>query len=138
MATTGGAAAAAAAAAARRRAEEEEEMTGYSEQELRGEWEFKILRAHTRAFKKPEVLQQVCEEEAKAGWMLVEKFDDCRLRFKRPLSARARDAALSGDAYRTHYGTSQGAIAALVLLGVVFLVLAIILFTVIGGGGRPH
>ena len=127
MAAGGAVVAAAAAEAARRR--EEEEMTRYRDEELRGGWEFKILRANTRAFKKPEVLRQVCEEEAQAGWMLVEKFDDSRLRFKRPLAARERDRGLSGDPYRTHYGATQEKVVALTLLAV-FLALAVILLIV--------
>lgn len=93
------------------RQKEEEELTKYSDAELQGEWEFKIVRSNLASFKKPEVLQQVCDEEAQAGWVLLEKFDDRRLRFKRPISARARDAQLGFDPYRTQYGTSSSAIA---------------------------
>jgi hypothetical protein len=109
-----GAAAAAAAEAYRRR--EEEEMTKYSDADLREDWEFKIVRSNMAAFRNPEVLRQVCAEEARAGWTLVEKFDNQRLRFKRPLSARAGDAALGFDPYRTHYGISSGAFAAVILI----------------------
>jgi len=113
--------AAAAAAEARRRQQEEEEMTKYTDADLQGDWEFKIIRANTMAFKNPEVFRQVCAEEAKAGWTLVEKFDDSRLRFKRPVSARAGDAGLDFDPYRTQYGISPGALVAIVL-GCTFLV----------------
>ena len=54
-------AAAAAAHAAQLRQQEEEEMTRYSAEELAGDWEFKILRSNTAAFRKPEVLRRVCE-----------------------------------------------------------------------------
>jgi hypothetical protein len=108
-------AAAAAAAEAERRRKEEEEMTKYTDADLQGDWEFKIVRANTMAFRKPDVFRQVCAEEARAGWTLVEKFDDSRLRFKRPISARARDAGLEFDPYRTHYGISPGAIVAIAL-----------------------
>jgi hypothetical protein len=90
-------AAAAAAAEARRRQEEEEEMTRYTDADLQGEWEFKLVRSNTGAFRSPEVLRQVCVEEARAGWTLLEKFDNQRLRFKRPVSARAGDAGLGFD-----------------------------------------
>ncbi len=93
-------------------------MTRYTEADLQGEWEFKILRSNTAAFKNPQVLQQVCAEEARAGWVLLEKFDNQRLRFKRPVSARSRDAALDFDPYRTLYGVSSGALAAGILVGV--------------------
>jgi len=109
------AAAAAAAEAERQRQEEEEEMTKYTDAEMQGEWEFKIVRSNTRTFKNPAVLRQVCDEEARAGWTLLEKFDDSRLRFKRPISARAGDANLEIDPYRTQYGISQAGIAGMVL-----------------------
>lgn len=110
-------AAAAAAAALRRRNQDEEEcMTQYSAEELAQGWEFKIVRSNFASFRKPAVLQQVCEEEAGAGWTLVEKFDDQRLRFKRPITERGR-AAPGIDPYRTNYGSPTGLrIAALVLI----------------------
>src|SRR5436309_2455427 len=88
--TMSGGAAAAAAAEARRR-QEEEEMTSYSENDLSEGWEFKILRSNMNAFRKPENLKMYLEEEGRAGWILVEKFDDKRLRLKRPASARRGD-----------------------------------------------
>jgi hypothetical protein len=113
--------AAAAAAAARRAAEEEEEaMTPYSRDELADDWEFKIVRSSTGAFRRPENLSRVMEEEARAGWQLVEKFDNSRVRFKRPRSAQQRDSQLPEgvDPYRSHYGVSEGAYVLLVLLAV--------------------
>ncbi len=115
--------AAAAAAAAERQRQEEEEMTKYTDADLQGDWEFKIVRANTAAFRNPEVLRQVCAEEASAGWTLVEKFDNQRLRFKRPVSARAGDAGLAFDPYRTQYGISSGALVA-VILACTFLAIA--------------
>ncbi len=116
---------------------EEEDMTKYSDADLQGEWEFKIVRANTRAFGKSEVFRQVCSEEAKAGWILVEKFDDSRIRFKRLVSARAGDAALELDPYRTHYGISPAAAGATLIafsLGVALVavvsVIAIVLLMV--------
>src|SRR5260370_9344230 len=107
MSAGGAAGAAAAAAVAQQMREEEEEMTKYTEAELQGSWEFKILRSNTAQFKNPDVLRQACEEEARAGWVLLEKFDNQRLRFKRPISARPGDAILIGHAaYRTQYGMS--------------------------------
>src|SRR5262245_52860366 len=139
--SAGASAAAAAAAIQREREEEEQSMTGYTSAELAEGWEFKILRSATSAFRHPQQLQQAIDEEARAGWVLVEKFDNQRLRFKRPASARASDAALrasapgpapggapgmaggggpggSFDPYRTVYGMSQGRLAALILTSV--------------------
>ena len=111
-------AAAAAAEAARRRREEEEVMTGYSHDDLTEGWEFKILRSATNAFRDPDRLRQAVEAEARAGWVLVEKFDNQRLRLKRSASARAGDAALGFDPYRTTYGISEGRLA-LTIVGII-------------------
>lgn len=107
-----GSAAAAAAEIIRR---EEEELTKYNEEDLNQNWEFKIVRSYTSAFKKREVFQQVCQEEARAGWILVEKFDDSRIRFKRPPEAKANDRLLDFDPYRTTYEISSGAFVTTIL-----------------------
>ncbi|MBI3361370.1 MAG: hypothetical protein HY023_09705 [Chloroflexi bacterium] len=127
--TAANTAAAVAAAEARRRLhEEEEDMTRYAPGDLDNDWEFKIVRANTNAFRKPEVLRKLVEEEARAGWIMLEKFDDSRVRFKRPASARSGDAALPAgvDPYRTHYGLSPGRYAALLLV-VIFGVTLVLL-----------
>jgi hypothetical protein len=100
----------AAAAAARRRLlleEEEQSMTSYEPGDLAEDWEFKILRSMTRAFKNPHKMREILDEEARAGWVLVEKFDDGRLRLKRPASARANDQLHSVDPYRTYVGYTE-------------------------------
>ncbi|PYS47431.1 MAG: hypothetical protein DMF68_15965 [Acidobacteria bacterium] len=79
----------------------------YTPADLQADWEFKILQSSALAFRKPDVLQKVREEEAQAGWVLLEKIDDGHLRFKRPASARSNDHNLSFDAYRTNYGASM-------------------------------
>ena len=113
--------------------EEEEDMTGYTEDDLRDEWEFKIVRSGTAAFRKPEVLKKLLEEEARAGWIMLEKFDDSRIRFKRPRNARAKDALLPTDVdpYRTQYGTLSNryaVVVALVMVGLILLSLGFVLF----------
>lgn len=84
-------------------------------------WEFKIVRANRNLFRDSSVLQQLCEEEAEAGWILLEKLDDHRVRFKRPMALRyIKPTKLVNDPYRCHYGSSWqplnwlSAIAALV------------------------
>jgi hypothetical protein len=52
-------------------------------------------------------MREILDEEASAGWLLVEKFDDGRLRLKRPASARANDQLLSVDPYRTYIGYTE-------------------------------
>lgn len=116
---------AAAAAAAQMAQKEEEEMTPYTREDLTEGWEFKILRSMTNAFGKPERLKQVLEEESRAGWVLVEKFDNARLRLKRPVTAKEADGQLDFDPYRTYVGISQGKyvwIVILVSLGIPLLV----------------
>jgi SH3-like domain-containing protein len=101
---------------------EEEELTKYSDAELQGDWEFKILRSPLTSFKDPETFRQVCDEEGRAGWILLEKFDDSRLRFKRPISARARDAGVDFDPYRTQYKTGAGKVAAIIAASILLAI----------------
>jgi hypothetical protein len=136
---------AAAAAAARRRrmrlAEEEEDMAGYTQDDLSHDWEFKIVRSESGAFRKPEILRKLIEEEARAGWVMLEKFDDRRVRFKRSHSARTRDALLPPgvDAYRTRYGspTAQYAMLATLVLGLVAAGLGVLVFVMADGIRAP-
>lgn len=96
---------------------EEEEMTRYSREDLTGGWEFKIVRSVTGAFRNPAALQSMLQEEAQAGWELVEKFDNSRVRLKRREAARRRDISLPDriDPYRTQYGISEGQLAVIIL-----------------------
>jgi len=100
-------------AAARRRLdeeeEEEEEMT-YPNTFEESRYEYKIIRSATGAFKKPAKFQEALEEEARAGWELLEKFSDYRVRLRRHVKWRESDAALSQDPYRIKVGVSEGAL----------------------------
>ena len=121
--SAGGIAPILAVTAARRRRqqeEEEEKMSTYNSQELDG-WEFKIVRSTFGRFSNYEAVQKVCHEEAETGWELVEKFDSCRLRFKRRVERRAGDHQARLDPYRTSPSlNSNGKLVALVL-GIVLL-----------------
>ncbi len=101
----------------KKREQEEEEMTPYSDKDLAEDYEFKIVRSATSAFKKRDTVEQVIAEESMAGWRFVEKFDDNRLRFKRPASAQRRDITLPPgvDPYRTTYGMSETGLAFTIL-----------------------
>ncbi|MBD2186568.1 hypothetical protein [Pseudanabaena mucicola] len=95
----------------RRREEvEEENLTRYesntSSDQPKG-WEFKILRTSSGGFRNRKVLNRVCAEESQSGWILLEKLDNHRLRFRRPISARERDHQAKIDPYRSHYGISE-------------------------------
>ena len=120
----------AAAAIQRRNQDEEERLIQYSTEELAQGWEFKIVRSNFASFSNPAVLQKVCDEEAGAGWTLVEKFDDQRLRFKRPVSERGR-SVFGIDPYRTNYGMSKVPLAAFILLGAFGSILVVIVLAVL-------
>lgn len=119
------------AAAERRKKlqEEEERMTRYNPEEVNGDWEFKIVRCATDKFKNPDVFQQMVEEESLAGWQLLEKLDNNRVRFKRPVSARKRDATLPAgvDPYRTQYGISENMMG-FWIAATILLVMGVIIF----------
>ncbi|MGD8455477.1 MAG: hypothetical protein PVF83_03755 [Anaerolineales bacterium] len=105
--------------AAKKRRQEEEEMTKYTKDELDNDWEFKIVKSALGKFSKREVVDQVRAEESMAGWVMVEKFDDSRIRFKRPFSAQRNDFNLPPgiDPYRTTFGMSEGVLG-LTIVGV--------------------
>jgi hypothetical protein len=127
--TTGAVTAGAAAAQHQRMLQGEEElMTKYSADEIEG-WEFKIVRAATRKFKDPEFFRQTCEEEARSGWEMVEKFDNSRIRFKRKTENRDRDQHRDIDPYRTQVGMTTDQLGLLITVAV-FLVIGALLGTV--------
>ncbi len=72
-------------------------------------WEYKIVRSRGDLFRDPDIFGQLCEEEAEAGWILFEKLDDARVRFKRPIAMRhiIQSDVLSFDPYRCYYGSSR-------------------------------
>jgi hypothetical protein len=138
--TNGAAGAAAAAAAARRRREEEETLTPYNKDDLEG-WEFKIVRSNFGRFHNYEIVQKLCQEEARAGWEMVEKFDNERIRFKRRIDKRSGDRQLDFNPYRTTVGFGEGRIAAIILIGLAVVVagaVALILYSQSGGHLNSH
>lgn len=84
-------------------------------------WEFKIVRSKRHAFRSPKILKRVCEQEAEAGWILLEKLDERRLRFKRPMILRDRIApeTLKRDPYRTRYGSPINVSTLLIFLALI-------------------
>lgn len=96
---------------------QEEDLHNY--QEHQKGWEFKILKTGNDEFRQYKLLKTVCEQELESGWILLEKLDDSRLRFRRPVMFRERDHLAKLDPYRSHYGsqtTNYVAIAVLVLI----------------------
>ena len=113
-------AAQAAMEAKRKKEEEEEQLTTYRKEDLEQGWEYKILRSALSEFGKPEVFARAVETERLGGWELVEKFDDERVRFRRPIAARSKDAMLPAgyDPYRTRHGISEGMLALWVIIAI--------------------
>ena len=110
-------------------------MTTYTQDDLTDDWEFKIVRSESGAFRNPKVLNKLIEEEAQAGWVMLEKLDDSRVRFKRPRSARVKDTYLPEgvDPYRTHYGVPTAQYAVLVGVLVALLAMGVVVFMGVKG-----
>jgi hypothetical protein len=104
----------------RRREHEEEEVAGYGLEDLAEGWEFKIVRSAMGDFGKPEMMRAMIQGESAAGWQLLEKLDNGRVRLKRPVAARERDAMLPKgvDPYRTTYGWSEARVALTIMAGI--------------------
>src|SRR5581483_6009531 len=80
---------------------EEEVMTPYPPGALAADWEFKIIRSVFRQFGNQEVRERVLAEEERAGWVLVEVFDETRIRLKRQRPTRPAEVIEGYDPYRT-------------------------------------
>lgn len=76
------------------------------------EWEYKIVRANYDLFRNSTNFMRLCEEESQAGWILLEKLDDRRVRFKRSVAMRDKIDVnqLPFDPYRCHYGPNNAVI----------------------------
>lgn len=120
----------------RKKEQEEEEMTKYTQDDLEKDWEFKIVRASCDTFRNPDIFQALLEEESIAGWELVEKLDDRRVRFKRRRDLRRKDDTLPPglDPYRTQYGRDTQRIAVAFGLGVALFFGAVFFFLAAGDG----
>ena len=103
---------------------EEEDMTRYKNNDLDG-WEFKIVTSFTGSFKSYTDVQKVIEEESKAGWEFLEKFDNYRMRFKRRIERRSGDQFLNIDPYRTQVGMGSGSLAA-VIIGIALFIIGLL------------
>ncbi len=101
-------------------------MTTYGPHDLSDDWEFKILRSMRGVFRDPEGLKRILAEEGRAGWVFVEKFDEGRIRLKRPAKSQESDATLDFDPYRTYVGPSENKYF-LGVLGIAFGIMAAII-----------
>lgn len=105
------------------------QLHGY--QENSGDWEYKIVRAQRDLFRNPKIFEKLCKEEAIAGWVMIEKLDDRRVRFRRPHNYQfsPSETISAIDPYRCFYGSTFD--FASLLTGLAFL-MAIILPAYLG------
>lgn len=90
--------------------------------------EYKVIQSQTPLFADTSKMHEVLIEEAKAGWRLLEKEDNYKIRLQRDISHRVNDTNLGFDAYRTTVGVSSVVtygVTALVTLAIVSLILYI-------------
>ena len=87
-----------------------------------GAVEYKIIRSATAGFRDPARFRAALDEEARAGWELVEKLDNSRARLRRSTECRKGDAGLGQDPYRTHVGISESALTIGILVAVFLVV----------------
>jgi hypothetical protein len=71
------------------------------------ELEYKIIQSQTPLFASTPKMMEVLAEEAKAGWSLLEKEDNYRIKLKRDVASRDDDKNLDFDAYRSTVGVSS-------------------------------
>ena len=110
---------------AARQAREEMAMP-YTPGDLVDGWEFKIIRSHLGLFAKREFRERILAEEERAGWVLIEKFDDHQMRLKRLRKLHPAPEVDDFDPYRivvdgperARQARSEGA---LTLLAIVFV-----------------
>ncbi len=96
------------------------------------ELEYKVLQSQTPLFASTDKMQEVLAEEAKAGWRLLEKEDNFRLKLQRDISFRDNDANLDIDAYRSTVGISPVVaygLTAIATIAIVSLILYLALWS---------
>lgn len=96
------------------------------------ELEYKIIQSQTPLFASTPKMLEVLAEEAKAGWRLLEKEDNYRIKLQRDISNRDNDANLNFDAYRSTVGVSSAityGATALFTIAVVSLILYLAIWT---------
>jgi hypothetical protein len=84
--------------------------------------EYKTLQAQTPLFADSKKMHEVLELEAKAGWQLLWKEDNYKLKLQREVSNRENDKSLDFDAYRSTVGVSS----VVTYVGTALLTLAIV------------
>ncbi|MDP1930572.1 MAG: hypothetical protein Q8L60_03840 [Gammaproteobacteria bacterium] len=93
------------------------------------ELEYKVVQSTTPLFATSKKIEEIMAEESKAGWQLVEKFDNYKMRLQRDISHRANDKNLGFDAYRSQVGVNNiivYGITTVVTLAVVYAIFVLV------------
>ncbi|MGB4246846.1 MAG: hypothetical protein WBJ75_03915 [Pseudohongiellaceae bacterium] len=93
------------------------------------ELEYKVVQSTTPLFATSKKIDEIMAEESKAGWQLVEKFDNYKMRLQRDVSHRGNDKNLAFDAYRSQVGVNNFivyGITAAVTVGVVYAIFVLV------------
>ena len=94
--------------------------------------EYKVIQSQTPLFADTAKMHEILAQEAKAGWELLEKEDNYRIKVQRDTKHRENDKNLDIDAYRSSVGVpslvTYGA-TALVTIGIVSIILYFALWT---------
>ena len=98
------------------------------------ELEYKVIQSQTPTFSDTAKMHEILDEEAKAGWRLLAKEDNYRLKLQRDISNRANDADLEMDAYRTTVGVSSTVTKGATALLTVTIVSVILYFALWSNG----
>ncbi len=89
--------------------------------------EYKTVQAQTPLFADTKKMQEILLEEAKAGWDLLEKEDNYRIKLQRDSSNRSNDGNLEIDPYRATVGVSSVLTYGITAL-VTMLIVSVILY----------
>lgn len=98
------------------------------------ELEYKVIQSQTPMFSDTAKMHEILDEEAKAGWRLLAKEDNYRLKLQRDISNRANDVDLDLDAYRTTVGVSSTVTKGATALLTVAIVSVILYFAILSNG----
>lgn len=93
------------------------------------ELEYKVVQSTTPLFATSKKIDEIMAEESKAGWQLVEKYDNYKMRLQRDISNRSNDKNLGFDAYRSQVGVNNiivYGITTIVTLGVVYAIFVLV------------
>lgn len=95
-----------------------------------GDLEYKHLYS-AGAFKNATKFRTVLDEEARAGWELVEKLDDSCARFRRSVEWRKKDRDLTQEPYRSWVGMTDE--DRILLLGTAFAIVVLLTIRAVFG-----